>query len=92
MQSKLAVLAVCIMAMVILAGCGSAGSSGLSLFGSSSVEDNLVGGDLAAGGGNNPASGGTVVGAGTHMPEPATVALLGSGLLAYALLRRKRRR
>lgn len=96
MKYKLTILTACLIALVFLTGCKEGGSS----FGSFSADDDSfvagVPGDSGSGGGSSSSSGsgdsgGDIAGVG-HAPEPATLALLGSGLLTYALLRRKRRK
>lgn len=96
-MKALTVLTLCLMAMVLLAGCkGGGGSSFSSFFGGSSADDPIILSDLPGGGdtpGGGDDGGGDDDGGGlSHQPEPATIALLGSGLLAYALLRRKKRK
>jgi hypothetical protein len=96
MRTKLTALMACLLTMVFLAGCneGSSGSAGLFdfNFGGSSGGDEIVVSSLPSGssdsssGSSEPASGPA------NQPEPATFALLGSGLLAYALFRRKKKK
>jgi hypothetical protein len=78
---KLKTLLICLLAVVCLAGCkgsGSAGSGGGGLF---------AGGGGVIGGGGDDGSG-----SGPVNPEPATVALLGSGLTAYVLLKKNKKK
>ena len=90
MKDRLMILATCIIAMIFLAGCkgpgGSAGIFGTGGSGSSDSDDVPV---VVSGGSYEPVP--PVVDGG-HLPEPATMALLGSGLFAYALLRRKKKK
>jgi predicted component of type VI protein secretion system len=83
MKNTLIVLAICLIAVVLLAGCkegGSSASSSLdSTFDAAKIDFDVIGNSS-----DNPNIPG-------HMPEPATVTLLGSGLLAYALFRKKRK-
>lgn len=92
MKDKLLILPICLIAMVLLlAGCrgGESGSSFLG-FGDGLVGDGLAGG--LAGGSDNAGNLGNAGSGSTETPEPATMALLGSGLFAYALFRRKRKK
>ena len=77
MKYKLIVLTACLAAVVLLAGCKEGGSSTSSYIGSSVVGSSGSAGDTSGHSG---------------APEPATMALLGSGLLAYALYRRNKRK
>ena len=82
------VLACAIMATMLLSGCESSGGGGSAGFygdsGGFDVADS--GGDVYYSGGGD-GSGGNAVN-----PEPATMAMLGSGLLAYGLLKRKKKK
>ncbi len=71
MRSKLTAVMGCIIMMTLLTGCFGGGGSGSS---SSGGGITIAGGGGDLGGGSLP-----------HNPEPATIALLGSGLAAYAL-------
>ncbi len=77
MKSK---LLVCLAAVLLLAGCSGSGS------GSSKS------GSAAAGSGSDGGGSGTNSIIPHHNPEPATMLLLGGGLAAYALLRRKHKK
>ena len=91
MKFKLAVLG--LMAIVLLAGCkGGADFSSLFDFGGSSGNDDIVIANLPGGGGSDDGGSSDNPGGGLINPEPATLALLGSGLFAYALLRRRKKR
>ncbi len=89
MKSKLLVLAGCIVAAMLLTGCLKSGSGSSS--GSSSYTSG-VSGDSGSGSGSG--SGGGDLGGGGNVPlnpEPATIALVGTGLAAYMLMRRKKK-
>lgn len=96
MKLRLAALATCIVALALLAGCkqsGSAGNAGKPETYVDSDTGSIIvspsGGDAQGsgdGGFGNPMTG--IM----HTPEPATIALLGGGILAYALLRIKKRK
>ena len=97
MRSTLTVLAACLIAMMFLAGCKGGGSSFGSFFGGDDIIVSGLPGDDGSGdpgsgdpGSGDPGSGDD--GGTTHYPEPATIALLGSGLFAYAMYRRKKRK
>ena len=80
MKYRLAILIACLLTISLLAGCKESGSSASGSFDSGSSSFVSGSGGLGSSGGSVPVG---------HMPEPATVALLGSGLLAYAFIRRK---
>ncbi len=82
MKYKLLVLTCCIMMAMFLTGClgGGGGSAGFLEGGSFDVADS-GGGD---GGGGD--------GGGDINPEPATMAMIGTGMLAYGIMRRKRKK
>lgn len=99
MCSKPIIFVLCLFAVLSLTGC-KVDSDAASLFGSdglfvsggssdggSSVVAALTSGSGSSGGANPGHPGGP-----GHTPEPATIALLGSGLFAYALLRRRKRK
>jgi hypothetical protein len=70
----------CLLICVALTGClEQAGSSG----GGGGIVTALAGGGAGSGGSSIPAGL-------PHNPEPATLALLGGGLAAYAFLRNRR--
>jgi len=94
---KFVLLAVCLTAVFALTGCklsgGGSNSGGSSYDGSNSAGSGPVFPSSDGSGGTGVLGGGAGgSGAGSHTPEPATIALVGSGLLGYALLRRKRKR
>jgi len=77
MKYAMTLLTICLI-MVALTGCKESGTTTGGLYGFESIST----GSGASGSGN--------VGGGAHLPEPTTMALLGSGLLAYAFFRRKK--
>jgi len=91
MKHTLPTIAACLLAMALLSGCGDSGSglSSLFNFGGSSDSDSFVSASLPGDGSGDGSGNSGGIG---HMPEPATLGLLGSGLLAYALLRRKKKK
>ncbi len=85
MRYKLLTLICCIMMAIMLSGCkGSGGSSSASFSGGSG------GFDVADSGFDDGYGDGD--GSGPYNPEPATVAMLSSGLLAYGFIRRKKKK
>ncbi|MFH0764101.1 MAG: PEP-CTERM sorting domain-containing protein [Candidatus Omnitrophota bacterium] len=70
-----------IVAVTLLTGCKKSGNDGSSSSGSSSY----------SGGGSNPGGGDDPITPAPN-PEPATIALVASGLAGYALVRWKNRR
>lgn len=87
--SKLALLSVCVVALFALTGCFG-GGGGSSASGSSYGSGSSYAG--GSGSTSSGSSGGSTTSALPSNPEPATLALLGSGLAAYALMMRKRKR
>lgn len=93
MKLQLCILVSCLVAMTCLCGCKKGdGTFNLgSLFGSGSSS-----GTGSAGNGEEGAASGGVDSNGdtiglVHHPEPATLGLLGSGLFAYALLKKRKK-
>ncbi|MDB4349544.1 PEP-CTERM sorting domain-containing protein [Omnitrophica bacterium] len=84
MKLRLAMIVLCMVSVFALAGCKGGGGGGGSYAGGGSS----IGGDTSTG--TTSTVGGTLPTA--HQPEPATIALLGGGLAAYALLRRRKRK
>jgi hypothetical protein len=101
MKHTLTSIAACLLAMAFLAGCQETGGSGLGSFFNSDTSsgDSVASLPSTLGGSYTPAaevsgSSGDVsgdTGGGIINPEPATLGLLGSGLLAYALIRRRKK-
>ena len=98
MKPKLIVIAGCVIAMFFLSGCKVAKENSLGSSGSGFSSSGLpAGGGIDGGGsipldpGGSPSDPGGIPGIG-HNPEPATVALLGGGLITYALLRRRNKK
>jgi len=93
MRLKIAAACFSLLLVVFLAGCGGSGSGG-SVF--SPPAGGGLGGDVLAGVTPDPSDPGDPgdPGIGNQMinPEPASMALLGGGLLAYGFLRRKKKR
>ncbi len=92
MKTKTLIIVLCIMTMTMLTGCFGGGGGGGSASGGSSsggidvagLPGGSIGGDSILGG-----SGDSGI---PHNPEPATLALLGGGLAAYALLKHNKRK
>jgi len=89
MKNKLLLITCCVATMLSLSGCfgggdgsGAGSGGGFNVAGLPGGGDHF-GGDSILGGGMDSIP---------HNPEPATVALLGGGLAAYALLRRKKKK
>jgi len=91
--SKLVLLAICMIVVPLLSGClGDSGSSSSGSGGSSSGGDSTYASGYGSTGGSTGSIGGSTVGSAVHNPEPATLALFGGGLIAYALSRRKKKK
>ncbi len=91
MMTKVGVIGICLIALVLLAGCKIGSDSGSSSFssssGSSSVDGSL---DILE---SSPEAGDDSIPSSTaHHPEPITLALFGSGAAAFAFLKRKKRK
>lgn len=85
MKYRAALLAMCLISMLMLVGCQY-----------DETNFNTDGGTVS-GDGSGTSGNGTTDGSGNgintgHSPEPATLGLIGTGLFAYALLRRRKRR
>ncbi len=80
MRSKLVMLLGCVIMITLLTGCFGGGGGSSSSGGSGGV------GDIAGLPGGGDSGGGSL----PYNPEPATIALLGSGLAAYALYHYKK--
>jgi len=79
MKVRLALLAFCVIAMFALVGCKTSGSSSGSA--GSSYSSSNDAGEV----GDAPINA-------MHNPEPATIALLGGGLAAFAFFKRRKRK
>jgi hypothetical protein len=84
MRNTLMVLATCLIVVMLLAGCKEGGSSA-----SSSLDSTFDAVEISSGIIDNSSDNSGIT---EHTPEPTTLALLGSGLLAYALFRKKRKK
>ena len=84
---KIAIFVVCVFAVAFLVGCGSPDNIART-----ALLDSLDSPDVADPGNDNGSSDGNGGegdnGSPPHSPEPMTMALLGGGLVAYALLKR----
>jgi|GEM_PF-3858014 len=94
MKPKLTLLALSFIAMFALAGCKTPGSgsdsAGSSYGGNSSAVVSSYSSTSTTGGAGDVS--GDTPGDVPINPEPATVALLGGGLMAFAFLKRKKRK
>ena len=89
---RLTALAVCIIAVLTLSGCFGGGGGGSASTGSYYAGGgSYSGGSSSTGGGSSSTGGGSTIST-VHNPEPATVVLFGSGLIAYALFKIKKRK
>ena len=78
---------VCIIAVLTLSGCFGGGGGG-----SASTGSYYAGGSSSTGGGSSTTGGGSTPSSDPINPEPTTVALFGSGLIAYALFKIRKRK
>ncbi len=93
MKLKLLVLASCIVVTMLLTGCFKSGSGSGSGSGSSSSTSGVsanYGGSGSGDSGSSSYSGSssTVL---QHNPEPATIALVGTGLAAYLFMKTRKK-
>lgn len=88
MKKLLLLVVMSAVALTLLTGCNKSGSGiNLSSGGSSST-----GGGTGGSGDTGGGTGGTDTPLAAHHPEPATLALLGTGLGAYVMMRRKKKK
>jgi len=88
MITKMRLIGICLIALVLSAGCKSSSGSGSSSFSSASGAGSVGGsGDVLGSSGDDGGSSSSAVN-----PEPITLALFGGGAVAFAFLKRKRRK
>ena len=82
----------CLIVLLASTGCFGGGGGGSASTGSYYAGGSSSGGGSSYTGGSGSTGGGSGISIFEHGPEPATLALLGSGLVAYALMMRNKRK